>query len=125
MTSPETERTRVADHLRAQLLADGGDPVDVPTTPAGDGPTQRPRVVVQVATVANANGACPTRSMTFDVWVTTPKVEPGPADVEVDDTLGRVLDALDTLPRSTWTTAERGVWQETYPGYRVETETRT
>ena len=125
MSSPELERARVADHVRTVLAADGGIAVDVPDTPSGEGPGVRPRVVVQISGVENANAACSWRTVKLDLWIATGKTDPRPADVEVDAVLGRVLDALDVLPRGSWTTAERGVWQDTYPGYRVETETRT
>lgn len=38
---------------------------------------------------------------------------------DLDDALEDTIQALDDTGYSTWTTAERGVWSETFPSYRI------
>jgi hypothetical protein len=62
-----------------------------------------------------------TRSHAFVVWLIVPGTDPETVDDELDEQLGVFLNMLDDgpLPRVGWTTAERGVLAESYPGYRV------
>lgn len=55
----------------------------------------------------------------LEAWVLIPKVKPGDADEALDDALDVVLAAIDTAPGLLWTDAERGVWDDTYPGYKI------
>lgn len=60
------------------------------------------------------------RRYTFDVIVVAVKSEPGAADDELDAALEDVLMALDKSGVTTWTRAERGVFESTQtPCYDV------
>jgi hypothetical protein len=60
------------------------------------------------------------RRYTFDVIVVAANAEAGAGDDEIDAALEDVLLVLDTSGRTTWTRAERGVFQSTQtPCYDV------
>lgn len=49
---------------------------------------------------------------TFVLEVLVPFEDPKRAERELDQLLGKVLDAIDTAPGLTWTTAERGLYAD-------------
>lgn len=55
----------------------------------------------------------------LSAWVLIPNQRAGTSDDVLDDALDVVLDAIDRVEPVLWTTAERGVWGDTYPGYRI------
>lgn len=59
------------------------------------------------------------RMVDLDVWVLVPHLDPGPADDAADDALDVVTGALDAVPFATWTEAERGVFSESFHGYKI------
>jgi hypothetical protein len=82
---------------------------------------QDPTAVVVVESVDPPSVACPAPVVTLSVWVVTPLTEPGPADDAADTLLDAALSAL-TGAGITWTTAERAVWRDRNPAYRVTIE---
>lgn len=101
----------------ALILSTGLPTVDVVPFPRVDTPNAR-RVVIGTAKVEPAGVACAWRTASFDVWCVSPYSDPGPADDDLEQLLSDVLDVLDAAGVE-WTTAERGVWVETYPAFRV------
>lgn len=57
----------------------------------------------------------------LDLWLLTPKesLAPDGADDDLDDALDQVLAAIDAAPQLTWSTAERGVWEDSAHGYKI------
>ena len=122
MTSPAAARAALAASLSAALATASVD-ADVVPYASADGPATRARVFVTIRDVTPVPGCG--RGIGLDVWAVSPLTVPGASDDDVDDLLGVLLDALDLTPRTTWSTAERGVWAETNPSYRIETEVTT
>lgn len=122
MSNPATTRDALASDLVARFAAAGVD-ADVIAYARADPPEQRPRVILALRTVTNADVACPTRRCSVDVWAVVPTTtNDGTADDALDAFLGSVLDALDASPHTGWTTAQRGVFAESHPAYRIEAE---
>lgn len=114
--SISTVRTDVAAAIAAAL-----PDVDVIAWPrSADVPNAR-RVVLGTASVEPAGTACPWRTVKLDAWCVTPYTDPGPADDDLEALLADVLDALDAAGIA-WTTADRGVWLDSYPAFRVTIE---
>lgn len=102
----------------ALILSTGLPEVDVIGYPrSGDVPNAR-RIVIGTGKVEPAGVACAWRTAEFDVWCITPYTEPGAADDDLEQLLTDVLDVLDAAGVA-WDTAERGVWTETNPAFRV------
>lgn len=120
--NPLAVRDAVAGEFVTAFAAAGVD-ADVIPTPRADAPTVRPRVVLAVRAVRNADVACPVRRCSLDVWAVVPNQDTsGPADDALDEFLAAVLDAVDGMPRTSWETADRGVFLDDFPAYRVTIE---
>lgn len=78
----------------------------------------KPRLMLWRSTIAPGQ-ALGLRRCAFVVWLIVPEVDPQLVDDVLDDYLEVVLAALDTTPRLGWETAERGVLEESYAGYRI------
>jgi hypothetical protein len=107
----------VAADLTARLPG-----VDVIEAPRADPPVERNRIVLAIRQVNPADVACPYARVSLDVWAVVPQTDPGGANDALDAFLGDVLGALDTMPHTTWTVADRGVFVDTHPAYRVAVE---
>ena len=83
---------------------------------------QAATAVVVVESVDPPGVACPVPMVNLSVWVVTHLTDPGSADDVLDDLLDDVLAALTTAG-ITWTKAERAVWRDRNPAYRVTIET--
>src|SRR5690349_17664967 len=60
------------------------------------------------------------RTYGFALVLLPTKLEPGPADDELDGLLEDVLYAIDKHPQLTWSKATRATYQDTtYPAYEV------
>jgi hypothetical protein len=59
------------------------------------------------------------RDWTLDVFVLSPLQDPEKADLELEDAVDDVLDALDDAQPLRWTTSERVVLDESYNGHRI------
>lgn len=122
-TPPVNARAVLAMALSVRLDAAGFD-ADVLAHDTSDVPETKPRVLVQIAGVEPASLACNgARTNKFNVWVISAMTDPAGASDDADAALAAVLDILDTTPRTTWTSATRGVWDGTNPGYQIEVET--
>lgn len=110
--------------LASDLASRVGPGFDVIAYPRADVPKTRPRVTLAIATVKNANAACPDVVVEIDAHVSVPNVDDGKggADDALDAALSEVLAAVDTIPRTSWTTADRGVFLDSVPAYRVKIE---
>jgi hypothetical protein len=77
-------------------------------------------LAVSVAKVEH-NAALPMqcRDWSIDVLVLSPLQDPEHADLELEDAVDDVLDALDNAQPLRWTTSERVVLDESYNGHRV------
>lgn len=77
-------------------------------------------LVVMVAKVEH-NPQLPMRcrDWTIDVLVLSPLQAPDKADLELEDAVDDVLDAIDNAQPLRWTTSERIVLDESYNGHRI------
>ena len=77
-------------------------------------------LVVGIAKVEH-NPALPMRcrDWTVDVAVLSPLQDPGSADLELEDAVDDVLDAIDNAQPLRWTTSERVVLDESYNAHRI------
>ena len=53
------------------------------------------------------------------VWILVPQTQPGPADDALDDALTDVLGVIHGMGQVAWESAERGVLEESWHGYKV------
>lgn len=117
MSNPATTRAALAADLSTRL-----PDVDVIEAPRADPPVERPRLVLAIRQVTAADVACPYSRVSVDLWAVVPNQDVGPADDALDTFLGDVLAALDATPHTTWTVADRGVFVDTHPAYRIAVE---
>lgn len=96
----------------------GGTEVVVDDHPSTPEQLMAPRVVIAAATVRPPDVACPGVQVELAVWCVAELQDPADGQDRADALLDAVLERLDAA-RLEWTTAERGVWAETYPAYRV------
>lgn len=59
------------------------------------------------------------RDWTIDVLVLSPLADPEHADLELEDAVDDVLDAVDASQPLRWTTSERVVLEENYNAHRI------
>jgi hypothetical protein len=63
------------------------------------------------------------RGHSFVVWLLVPGTDPELVDDKLDQAVETLLNMLELGPagysRVGWTEAQRAVWQDAYPGYRV------
>ena len=59
------------------------------------------------------------RDWTLDVVVLSPLQDPEQADLELEDAVDDVLDAIDTAQPLRWTTSERVVLDEKFNAHRI------
>jgi len=59
------------------------------------------------------------RDWTLNVLVLSPLQDPEQADLELEDALDQVLDAVDAAQPLRWTTSERVVLDEKYNAHRI------
>jgi len=77
-------------------------------------------LAVMVAKVEHSPNLPPQcRDWSIDVIVLSPLQDPGQADLELEDAVDDVLDAIDAAQPLRWTTSERVVLDETYNAHRV------
>jgi hypothetical protein len=107
----------------AELAAILGDAIDIAPTQALAQPVQRPLLLISLPRIAAPTVACPARSGQFELWIVTPMIDQdGNADDDVDQACAAVLDALDSLPVTSWSTADRTVWLDRQPAYKIACE---
>lgn len=115
-------RRALGDDFRAAFTAAALD-VDVIDNPRADGPEIRPRVVIALRQIRNADVACPYRRCALDVHAVVPNVaDDGSADDALDAFVSAVLAALDGMRGTSWELADRGVFLDNFPSYRVAVE---
>lgn len=56
---------------------------------------------------------------TLSVWVLVPQQDPRDAEDPLDDSLTAVLEVLDGDTTLSWSEAERGVYADKWPAYRI------
>lgn len=95
-----------------------GTPVDVDAFPSTPDQLIAPRVAIAAATVNPPDVACPGVTVELAVWCVSERQDASEGQDRADDLLDVVLTAFDAAGVD-WTSAERGVWAETYPAYRV------
>lgn len=117
MSTLATVRTDVAAALKQQLHG-----VTVIDRPAALDVILERTLLVGVAQVDPPNVACPAWQVRVSLWAVSPLTDDdGHADDDVDALLEHVLTACDAagLP---WSQAERAIWRESNPCYRIELE---
>ncbi len=82
----------------------------------------RHRVILWSATV-RPGAALGLRQVEVTAWLLTGVTGPDVDDV-LDDALAELLDVLDGAPSLAWSEAERGVFADTFPGYRITLTTQ-
>ncbi len=61
----------------------------------------------------------PTVRAQLAVWILVPQEKPDAADDALDEALEDVLGVVHPMQSLTWTSAERGVFQESWHGYKL------
>ena len=56
---------------------------------------------------------------TFGLWVICPLTLTEKSEDALDDLLDEVTEALDEISATNWTSADRDLWNETNPAYRI------
>lgn len=122
MTTPTPEEPSARRLLATALEAGlpyGWQVTGYPTTLDN---VTRPTVMVWTSRLEPSNQIGRDRVMvTLDVWVLTGITAPGQADDALDAQLLAVLAVLHGLEWIDWTSAERGVLEDKYHGYRLST----
>ena len=88
-------------------------------SPSIDGLTRPTVVLWQSATTRRDEFDGARVDVEFEAWVLVPQEDPDAAETALDDALGQVLAAWQGVAWCTWDRAERGVYDNTWQGYRI------
>jgi hypothetical protein len=80
-----------------------------------------PTVVVGIRKGDRGDAGC-APNLAMDVYGIVGKVDPGPADDELDGLLDQLLTALDGIGYANWSTFDRAVFSDTWPCYLITVE---
>jgi hypothetical protein len=110
----------------AGILRDALDPdaVAVSEWLGGDATIVKDTAVVVAVAVRSADAEHPSDYIELDVWAVSATRLDSASEDDLDAFTDTVLDVLDAA-QIRWTNADRAVWKDSHPAYRIETEILT